>query len=335
MANEQFGTITGHVDDGGNIGGHIDDGGNIGGNVELPAVVREKDYEKLDNLPQINNKTLIDNMSSSEDLGIEILKSDLTSSRNVGGVSVGDQYKQGTLLEQVLRDILNPMDNPVLTPPSAMVRSDINLLQESGTDTTALFTVIFSRGSINPAYGTDGYRSGEAESYSFNGGDAQTENTFNATVNANHKDFYGTVAYAAGEQPKNSKGEDYDEPLAAGSVTSPTISFEFVDAIWASTVTSGVATKQALLSKSVGQKVFDFPAQTATAVELFDIPSSWTVRSIEVWNELTSRYESCADEFDTSNVTHENAAGEAVNYLRYADNRGYAADGRRIKVTWS
>ena len=335
MAREQYGQLVGDFGtDPKKLSGSVVPRGQIGGGLDRPTMVYEKDYEILRNKPQINGVELLGNKSSSDDLGIEILKEDLTCSRSVGGVSAGDEYEQGTMIEKVLRDILNPTDYPTLTNPSAAVTSSIPLLQESGTDTTAVFTVTFNRGSINPAYGTSGYRSGVATGYALNGGASGQSNTFTEAVNASNRQFYGTVSYEAGEQPKDSKGGDYSTPLPAGSVNSPTVSFEFVDAIWASTVTCGTATKQGLLSKSAGSKVFDFPAQTVGHPELFDIPASWTVTAIEVWNVLSNRYEDCAREFDTSNTTHNNAAGEAVNYVRYTDNRGYAADGRRIRVSW-
>ena len=92
MANEQFGTITGHVDDVGSIGGHVDDSGSISGGVEMPAVVREKDYEELDNKPQVNGNELIGN-KSSEELNISACKTSAEWARLTQLVSVkGEVY---------------------------------------------------------------------------------------------------------------------------------------------------------------------------------------------------------------------------------------------------
>ena len=290
-------------------------------------------YEQLKNQPQINSHVLIGDQTS-EELEIEVLKENLTATRTVGGVTSGDEYEQGVMLEQILRDILNPLDYPTLTDPSASIQSSIATLLETGDSKQATLTVNFNRGSINPAYGTSGYRSGIATEYTLKG-ISQSTNQFTQIISEQNKDFTAIVSYAEGEQPVDSKGNVYDSPLPAGSVISSQLKYEFVDALWASTVTSGTVTKQALLSKSVGEKIFDFPPQTASAPEIFDVPASWTIRKIEVYNDLTSRYEDCSSEFTMSATAHENAGGEEVNYNRYTDNRGYAADSRRIKITWA
>ena len=327
------GAVRGTINASHNIGGGtVQSQGNLKGNVSKSDGTWE--YPKLNNKPSINGHELLGDMDSANDLEIEVLKEDLKASRTVGGVSSGDEYEQGVTLEQILRDILNPLDYPTLVNPSASIQSSIDTLLETGDSRQATLTVNFNRGSINPAYGTSGYRSGEAIDYTLKGV-TQSTNQFTETVSEQNGTFTATVSYGEGEQPKDSKGEDYSEPLAAGSVASSQLKFEFVDAIWANTTSINQVIKQTLISKSAGQVVFDFPPQTASAPEIFDIPASWTVRKIEVYNDLSNRYEDCAAEFTTSSTTHENAGGTSVNYVRYTDNRGYAADTRRIRVSWT
>lgn len=259
----------------------------------------------------------------------------ITAVMNVGGISVGKTYPIGTPLEDILTDMLAPVLYPTFTNPSASISAPGSKLLEVGATSNVTITVTFNRGSISPAYGTSGYRAGAASSYALNGGTAQAGNTFNVTVSGSNKSFTATVAYEAGEQPKDSSGADYDSPLAAGSVNTGTLSYEFVNAIWANTANITTVAKLALVSKSAKVKVFNFPAQTIANPEIFDVPSSWTVVAVEVLNTLNNQWEDCSSEFTTSSVTHDDAGGSSVNYTRYTDNRGYAANARDVRVRWS
>jgi hypothetical protein len=196
-------------------------------------------------------------------------------------------------------------------------------------------TLTFSRGSINPAYGTSGYRSGEATGYSLDGGASQSENTFNVTVTSAKKSYQGAVSYGAGEQPKDSKGGDYDSPLPAGSVNSNTLTYEFVDALWANTANIASVAKLALVSKSAKVKQFDFPAQTTTNPETFDVPASWTVTAVEVKNDLSGQWENASSQFAVTDTSHNDAAGSSVAYKRYSFSLGYATGARSVRVKWS
>ena len=263
------------------------------------------------------------------------LSAPLTASKTVGGITSGTTYPKDTGFETMWRDMLNPVENPVLTPPSCALTVAGGTLLESGSSVSKTFTVTFNRGSITPAYGTSGFRSGEATGYSLNGGTEQATGTFTETVDASNKTFVSLVSYSAGEQPKNSAGEDYSSPLPAGSVNSNTITFEFVDAIWANTSDITTVAKLPLVNKGAKSKEFSFPPQTVENPECFDMPASWIISKIEVKNELSGAWENCASEFIITDVTHEDAGGNTVSYKRYRDNRNYSASDRQIKVTWN
>lgn len=264
------------------------------------------------------------------------LKNDMTATKAVGGVSVGKTWAKDTELETILRDIISPVLYPTLTNPSASLsRSPSTTLLETGSTLAVTFTVNLNRGSISPAYGTSGYRSGTANGYSLNGGEKQDSSRFSVTVSESNKSFYGTVYYDEGEQPKDSAGQNYNSPLPAGSVNSATANYEFVNAIWSNASDITNIAKEALVSKSTGSKTFVFPAQTVTNVETFDIPASWNVTAVEVLNTLSGKYEDCSGEFTVSDTTHNDAGGNSINYKRYSDNRGYSADSRTIRVSWS
>lgn len=263
------------------------------------------------------------------------LDAQLTVTETVGGISDGTVYAEGTPFETLFRNLLDPVKNPTLTNPSATIAADVALLQEIGDSVSATITVTFDRGSITPAYGTSGYRSGAAVDYALNSGSAQAGNTFSETVTTSNYEFVGTVNYSQGEQPKNSIGEDYSSPLSAGSVDTSTLTFEFVNALWSNVAAIGTIAKNALVSASAKEKVFVFPPATVANPEVFDVPASWTVTRVEVLNTLSNQWEECAREFTITDTTHDDAGGVSTAYKRYTCNLGYAMGSRSIRIKWS
>lgn len=316
--------------------GEISAEGEVEGSVGMPAFVYEKNYEILDNKPSINGHELIGDQTTEElDIVSAKLKAALEAVVTVGGVSEGTNYSEGTELEKIMRDMLSPVLYPTLVNPSASisVASPVRLLEKGDTLSTTA-TINLNRGSITPPYGTSGYRSGPASSYSLNGGPFQAENSFFVTITEQLTSLAGSVSYLEGEQPKNSIGEDYDDPLPAGSAQTNTVTYEFVNALWANTSNIQNVTKQALVSFSAKLKEFIFPEQTPLYPEIFDAPSSWTITAIEVLNTLSNQWENVAFEFVVTNIVHNDAAGNEVTYKRYTDNRGYAAGSRKIRIKW-
>lgn len=252
----------------------------------------------------------------------------------VGGIPSGTSITEDDLLADIVKNMLCKVYYPTFTAPSATLTATGAKLLEVGDTLSTTFTITFNRGAINPAYGTSGYRSGAATDYTLNG-TTQAENTFSATITEAKTSYQGSVSYAAGEQPKDSTGADYNSPLAAGTVSTNTVNYEFVNALWANTSNITTVTKQSLVSKSTKVKEFNFPAQTIANPEVFDIPASWTVTAVEVLNTLSNQWESCASEFTVTDTTHNDAGGASVNYKRYTDNRGYNAGARKVRVKWS
>lgn len=287
-------------------------------------------YNELVNKPKINNVELRGNKTSS-DLGIgSALTAKLKASEKIGGVADGKEYAQGTELETIFRDMLSPVKVPALTAPGATMSASGGLLVEEGTTANKTLTVTFNRGKIDPAYGTDGYRSGAATGYSLNGGASQSGNTFTVTVSESNKTFTAAVAYAAGQQPKNSAGENYGEPLAAGSVSTPALTFEIVAALWSNAANIAQIAKEQLISKSTKQKQFNFPPQTAANPEVFDVPASWNVTAVELLNTLNNQWVNCLSEFTVTDESH-----GAVAYKRYTYNKGGATGARSVRIKWN
>ena len=93
------------------------------------------------------------------------LQDDLTTSVTVGGITSGTTYEEGTSLETIFREMLNPVEYPTLTNPSATLSATGAKLLETGATLDTTMTLTLNRGSISPAYGTSGYRSGPCGTY--------------------------------------------------------------------------------------------------------------------------------------------------------------------------
>lgn len=262
------------------------------------------------------------------------LESDLTASVTVGGVTSGTTFNAGTTLEAVLRGILSPTLYPTFTVPTASMSATGSKLLEKGGSLATVFTIIFNRGAITPAYGTDGYRAGAASEYILDG-TTQSGNTFNVTVTEAKTSYQGTVNYTAGQQPKDSNGNDYDSPLPAGSLPTNTISYEFVNAMWSNVANIATVAKMSLVSRSTKQRDMVFPAQTVANPEVFDIPASWTVTAVQVKNDLSGQYEDALSQFTVTDVNHDDAGGVSTAYKRYTFNMGMATGARTVRVKWS
>ena len=269
-------------------------------------------------------------------LPLTSLNQDVTVKCEQGMYKVGDEIPEGTPLETIIVNMLLKTNYPKLTDPSATMTATGVKLLECGSELASTFTITFNQGSINPAYGTNGKRAGEATGYSINGGTTQVGTTFNIIVSeSNAGPFTGKVNYAQGPQPLDDEGGNYDQPLPAGSINTNQIKYEFVNALWSNSENINTVARHGLVSKTSGTYEFNFVPQTATKPEIFDVPSDWTVSKVEMYNPLSGKYESVASEFTITNTTHNNAAGASVNYKRYTDNRGYAASDRKIRITFS
>lgn len=307
----------------------IEEGGGGGGT----TVVANPEGEATDDLIKIKVGSTIYAILAGGGGGS--LTESITVAVDVGGISAGTTYEVGTPIEDIISDLLSPTLYPSFTAPSASLSGSGSKLLETGATLAVTLTATFNRGTINPAYGTSGYRAGAATGYTLNSGTEQEENTWSETVTASNRQFSASVAYAQGEQPKDSNGGNYDSPLPAGSVNTPQLKYEFVDAMWANTSNIATVAKLSLISKSTKQRDMVFPAQTVANPEVFDIPASWTVTAVQVKNDLSGQYEDASAQFTVSNVTHNDAAGNSVNYKRYTFNMGFDTGSRTVRVKWS
>lgn len=212
------------------------------------------------------------------------LQKAITAAIEVGGIDVGDNFAVGTSYDDMWDALLNPTLYPTFTTPSASLSYSADTYYEVGASIAAKTgTVTLNRGSISPAYGTSGYRSGAATGYALASSGADTEylssnTTGTFSVSALTRSTKGnivltaTASYAAGEQPKDSKGNNYDSQLPAGSKTASK-TMQFILPYYYGKSSTPTVSSFTGLTKSVtakGQKQFSFTTNNEYMVIAYD-----------------------------------------------------------------
>lgn len=132
----------------------------------------------------------------------------------------------GKTAEEILLMMLYGIVTPTLTEPSLNIAlSADNEQLIIGRPTVLKGALTFSRGKIDPAFGTSGYRAGAPIAYYINGEEVTANGNsydFELEVTPTDSEFVinCSVKYGAGEQPVNSIGQPFGAPLAAGSIAS-------------------------------------------------------------------------------------------------------------------
>lgn len=268
-----------------------------------------------------------------EDLSGSVIKDDLNVTESVGGINSGKQYEEGTTLEQILREMLNPIVHPTFIAPTAILTANVSTLLECNSTTPVTFTLTLDKGAINLNGIKQSDRSGNALKCKFNDEAEQAIYTTQFYVDEQHKVYNGTIWYDAGPQPVNSVGENDGAPLAAGSVNSNTITFVFRDAIWANTTNKNTVAKLDLVSSN--SKELNFPATTEDNPQEFHVPSYWTITAIQFWDSFNKIWADCSSEFTQTNTVHPSGNGGDIPYTKYKCNLPYDQGARSIKITWT
>lgn len=126
----------------------------------------------------------------------------------------------GKTAEEILMMILYGVTNPVLTNPSVSILLSSEDTLPAGINATITGTINFDRGAIAPPYGTSGYRAGTVTQYQINDKIIETADfSIELTPVVGDNIIVCKVAYASGEQPLNSIGQNYDSALQGGTIS--------------------------------------------------------------------------------------------------------------------
>lgn len=266
---------------------------------------------------------------------------------DVGGLTAGTTAGElrGQSYDLLLTNLLFPTAYPTLTNPFNTFSSSASALEEIGDVKNIIFSASFNRGTISPAYGTSGYRSGLPNTYTYTGSGidgsvASTLLTDNKTASSytiliGTQSWTNTVSYDIGEQPLDNKGNPYSTPLPAGTTSAKTVTVEGVYPLFGTTSTiSNPDTQQPLISMLTGNRpVFSMPVESGGYKQSFDIPTAWSgaptnrpLTNVETYNTVSGSWESTGlSTWSTSSVTHD-VQGNTINYTRYTYNGANRGD---------
>lgn len=163
-----------------------------------------------------------------------------TTNIAVGGIPSGTTINADDDVASIIKRMLTTVYYPTFTAPSATLNYNTPTLVKVGANIPALTaTVVFNAGAITLQGVKQANRAGNATEYSVATSGAATDYNESKATNSfsvpaltrttkGNITVVGSVKYAQGPQPKDSNGDDYGSPLAAGSVNTATKTFEFI-----------------------------------------------------------------------------------------------------------
>lgn len=264
--------------------------------------------------------------------------------QTIGGISSGESFfSVPKTFGETMKALFYPVLYPTLTAPSNTFAHNVAYLQTIGASVNINFTSTFNRGSISPAYGTSGLRSGAGSIAHFTGDGLPAsvsgyptspliESLTGYTVISGVKTWSGAWSYDIGEQPLDSEGNSYSSPLPAGATGYQTASIEGVYPLFGTTSSiSNPNTQQTLVSMITGDDIeFDLVPESGGYRQSFDISNAWLgarpLIGVETLNTVSDLWEYeggtaplSLNRWTTSSVTHI-IAGNLINYTRYTYN---------------
>ena len=303
--------------------------------------------------------------------------------QNFPGNSPFDNISSGTTFpspgksfQEMMDLMLYPTLFPNLQPPSSglTLTTTPNIagtLREIGTVYDAVSTTInlsstFNRGSINPAYGTNGFRSGLPNAYNYTGpgtvptpqSSTSTSNNTNTTVSytiiPGNQSWQSSVSYDAGQQPLDSIGNPFSSALPAGTTSNNTRTLTGVYPIFVTTVALGTATKQSLRVMGGTVQIGTGPGSAIQLVtesgggglkQFIDVPTSWPISNLDgaqqfstlsnAWDPVDNSTGGQTAAFSTwtaTNIVKTIQGVPNVAYTRYTNNTPTPIGARQIRL---
>lgn len=276
----------------------------------VDGLMSKEDKAKLDSL----DPTASGSYESSLDPTVATVE-------KLGGIAAGTTVKQltGKSYDEIFDTLIFPTVNPTFTAHSASISlKSYSNIQEIGADapTAANFNVGFNPGAITLAGKKQNNRAGaqdvEASKILY---DSTKVESLPSKVTAGAMDYYYRASYAEGPQPKDSKGNNYQTPLAAGNVDSEKVTVSGYRAAYSGLVSTNAITEDVIkgMTKTVSaKKAIKVSGPISEQYICFAAPKGWAVSNIKDSNnfDVTSTY-------TTSTVSVTGLDSQAVNYTVY------------------
>ena len=264
-------------------------------------------------------------------------------------IGTGTTFANKTFTE-MMNLMLYPELFPSLTNPSqtnfTLSPSGFREIGEQFSAGGITLSSTFSRGSINPAYTTNGFRSGLPNAYIYTGpGSVPTPQSSTSLTNVTAttapytivqgaQSWTSKVAYDAGQQPLSSTGNNFNSPLPAGQTNNNlTRTITGVYPVFATTVSIGTLTQQALQSMTVYEEV-SMVAETGGNKQIIDIPVAWsTINGLQQFNTFSGTWDIISlGTFTPTSITKTIQGVSGIPYNRYTHN-GATIGARQLRFT--
>lgn len=277
--------------------------------------------------------TMVDGSSKTVDLA-EILKyksalaDDIATVNALGGIPAGTTVAQlkNKTFSQLFDELIFPTVNPTFDNPIVFfsLRS-ISTIQEVGTTgasvpVAANFDAVYNPGAIKIAGVKKQNRAGDLkpnESFIYIN-NSPTNKTFPTEIPEGNISYRYRAAYAQGPQPLDSKGNNYQTPLPAGTVDSAPITINGVYPYFTNKDNNEAFTKLALTTSNTLSAV-KFKAEGPNK-HTFKLPAKYTLTKVELLNTLSGKYENYGISKFTKTTENIKVQGKQVSYTVYTRN---------------
>lgn len=280
--------------------------------------------------------TMVDSSSKTVDLA-EILKyksalaDDIVTVNALGGIPAGTTVAQlkNKTFSQLFDELIFPTVNPTFEAPTALLslRSTYTtpIVQEVGTTGASVPVAA----SFNAAYNPGAIKIAGVKKQN-RGGALKTNESFIYINNAPASKEFPTeipegsivykyrAAYDQGPQPLDSKGNNYQTPLPAGTVDSAAVSITGVYPYFTNKDNSAAFTKLPLTIYN-NLSVVKFKAE-GPAKHAFKLPAKYTLTKVELLNTLSGKYEDYGVDKFTKTIETIEVQGKPVEYTVYTRN---------------
>lgn len=280
--------------------------------------------------------TMIDGSSKTVDLA-EILKyksalaDDIATVNVLGGIPAGTTVAQlkNKTFSQLFDELIFPTVNPIFEVPTASLSlkstSITPTIQEVGTTgasvpVAASFNTGYNAGAIKIAGVKKQNRGGALDSansfiYINN---TPTNKTFPTKIPEGAITYKYRATYQQGPQPLDSKGNNYQTPLPAGTIDSAAVTIYGVYPYFTNKDNNEAFAKLALTIYNT-LSVVKFKAEGPNK-HTFKIPAKYTLTKVELLNTLSGKYENYGIDKFTKTTENIEVQGKQVSYAVYTRN---------------
>lgn len=280
--------------------------------------------------------TMIDGSSKTVNLA-EILKyksalaDDIATVNALGGIPAGTTVAQlkNKTFSQLFDELIFPTVNPTFEAPTASLSlkstSTIPIIQEVGTTGASVpvgasFNTVYNPGAIKIAGVKKQNRGGDLkpnESFIYINNNPANKK-FPTEIPEGSTVYKYRAAYAQGPQPLDSKGNNYQTPLPAGTVDSTAVTITGVYPYFTNKDNNKDFAKLSLTIYN-NLSAVKFKAEGPNK-HSFKIPAKYTLTKVELLNTLSGKYENYGTDKFTKTTENIEVQGKQVEYAVYTRN---------------